>query len=113
MPETQPCEATADAPRSWDMHAGRHTLHSGEDEFIDFGDPWYVQAHGHDIVHPVRLVEDPDGDYTGWIDTGQTAPVMIYRREIFPVCFPHGVASAVDKGHGAPVSLRPEPRDED
>jgi hypothetical protein len=100
------------SPRAWDMYSGTTTMADGTEEHIDFGSPWYVKAYGHETPVAVRLVEDPTGELTGWIETGDNQPTMIYRREVFPICFPYGVAAAVAAGHGEPVHLRVENREE-
>jgi hypothetical protein len=97
-------------PRTWDTYAGSIPTDTDEREFHDFGEPWYVEAYGHLHVHPVRLIEDPDGELRGWLAVGDTEPTMIYDRRVFPVCFPYGVDAEVKAGHGEVVRLRAEAR---
>lgn len=60
-----------------------------------------------DILN-VKLIEDPTGEYFGWIDTGKENPEMIRTETIFQVQFPGGYQELVDRGRGQVVRLRIE-----
>lgn len=72
-----------------------------------FGSDWYVRAHGF-TPQAVTLVEDPDGDYRGWIGTGETDPEVVLYGKIFDIQFPYGAQAEVDAGRGRVVRLRVE-----
>jgi hypothetical protein len=94
--------------RTWRMFAGRTSggvLHG-------FGDEHTVRFRGL-TPEPVEVIEDPDGDYWGWIDlpTKHRAfvsgvPTMIQGREgIFRIQSPDGFRSDVEAGRGEIVRL--------
>lgn len=58
----------------------------------------------------VRLVEDPAGEYLGWIPTGELAPHMIRTVSIFPIQFPGPYQEREEQGFGEAVRLRIEER---
>lgn len=54
-----------------------------------------------ETIVTLTLTEDPDGDYYGWLKTGDTEPTMVYCREsLFSMCFPYGPQASVDKDQG-------------
>lgn len=57
----------------------------------------------------VRLVEDAEGEYLGWLDNDDNGEIsMIQHNRVFAIQFPYGVAAAVERGEGVPVPLRVE-----
>ena len=65
-----------------------------------------VREYGGDPV-PVTVIEDAEGDYYGWIATGQDAPVMIQPSPaLFSMQFPYGPKAEVEAGRGKIVRLR-------
>lgn len=72
------------------------------------GSKFYVETYGlsHPIVQ-VTVLEDPQGDYWGWLATGAATPTMIWPSEnLFRVCFPYGPDAEVKAGKGRVVKLR-------
>jgi hypothetical protein len=68
----------------------------------------YAAAHAQpgEPVIPVVVTEDTDGDFYGWVPTGETVPRMIYGHRIpFNMCFPYGVQAEVNAGHGRVARL--------
>lgn len=80
------------------------------DWFQYFGDERYVKFHG--LPHPavkVRLVEDSDGEYFGWLPASEWLPRMIWRGwTCFSVQFPYGPEAEEKAGRGRIVRLRVE-----
>lgn len=57
----------------------------------------------------VRLIEDADGEYMGWLDADDNGEIsMVRHQRVFPIQFPYGVSAAVEIGDGVPVTLRIE-----
>jgi len=55
---------------------------------------------------PVRITENKDGEYYGWIDKGDDSPVMIWpSRNLFEMCFPYGSQIEVEKGKGRVIRM--------
>lgn len=91
----------------WRMYA--HRYDSGD--LHNLGSRRYVEFHG--VPRPIVEVDvvevaddDPAATHWGWVQTGETEPVMIHPREVlFRVCFPYGVKAEVDAGKGRVVRL--------
>lgn len=97
------------AARSWEVLGAR----SGG-TWVCFGSPRDLRLRGHVAGVPVRLVEDPGGDYRGWLpraDRLPRPPVMVQHRRVFEVQFPDGSAAEAAAGRGEVVRLRVEVRD--
>ena len=91
--------------RSWNMYA----QDLGDGHLSAFGEEWWSKLHGDEPVIPVKLIEDPEGDFYGWLETDSDTPCMIWGTKIqFEMCFPYGVQSEVDLGRGKPIRLRCE-----
>jgi hypothetical protein len=92
--------------RHWDMFAQDY----GNERWMHFGSKRYADMHGgSEPTVPVRLTEDPDGAYHGWIETGEDTPSMIWpSRAQLTMCFAYGVQVEIDKGRGVPIRLRCE-----
>lgn len=56
-------------------------------------------------VITVDVVEDPDGEYLGWVRTGETELKMVQQTKIFPIQFAYGVKAEVDAGAGEAVQV--------
>ena len=103
--------------RRWDVYAGQRDGVHGR-HYADFStDPRGVRMHGHDDVHAVTLVEDPDGELLGWVSyadlaEGRNQVVMVQHHRVFEIQFPGGSRLDVDAGRGEVVTLRAEPRNE-
>ena len=75
-------------PREWLMWAGidvGHRMASGEDPdevvYRDFGADVRTQRfEGHQYPVQVRVIENPDGPYWGWIAQHWTGRGMLHRR---------------------------------
>lgn len=58
----------------------------------------------------VRVAEDPDGTFLGWLARDDNYPRMIYGHPAaFRLCFPYGPAAEEAAGKGRVVRLRIEP----
>jgi hypothetical protein len=97
------------------MFAGRVSDPRVGRDFMNFGDERTVRMYGVDPV-PVELVEDPDGDYWGWIHADrsgeQFAPkytgevVMVQpHRGMFTMQFPYGPEGEAEHGRGEIVRM--------
>jgi|ERR1039458_8541439 hypothetical protein len=79
------------------------------DEFTDPGDRRFAREYvqrGQQPPVEVRVSEQPDGPYYGWIATGHEIPIMIYGHSIpFSMCFPYGVDVEEKRGKGRAVRL--------
>jgi hypothetical protein len=65
------------------------------------------KAPGVGEVVTLTLTEDPDGDYWGWLKTGESEPSMVHCREsLFNMCFPYGPQASVEAGHGEILRFR-------
>jgi len=89
--------------RTWPMFAGNRT-EQGIWLNVE-GHPKTVEAYGAEPV-AVTAVEDPEGEYRGWIDTGSTALVLVQPQWLFSMQFPYGPEAEVDAGKGEIVRLR-------
>lgn len=56
-------------------------------------------------IRDVHLIEDPAGEYMGWIATGEDAPQMIRTVNIFPIQFPGAYQELEAAGRGEAVRL--------
>jgi hypothetical protein len=101
------------APRSWAYFAGRPETDAqktpkGEKHYIHLS-PWrealaFSGVAGKDILS-VDLVEDAEGEYLGWIETGEDVVSMVTIDRIFSIQFPYGVEAAVKAGDGELIRL--------
>lgn len=94
-------------PRAWTLYAGRRAnRREGDAEFTAIGShPRFTKAYGLEPIEVVA-VEEPDGDYWGWIQRGKDVPVMVYDREgLFSMCFPYGYRAEVEADRGEVVRL--------
>lgn len=82
------------------------------DTWTVVGDKRYLHYHGCDDPTPIVVQEDPDGEYLGWIDTGETELTMIQRKQIFNIQFPYGYRPEEERGNGraVPLSIQPAER---
>jgi hypothetical protein len=90
----------------WDMFA--HQLPDGS--HADFGSRLFVKFHGENRpIVPVRLFEDPEGRYHGWLAEGEDTPSMIWPTAMqLGMCFPYGIEVEIEQGKGRPIRLRCE-----
>lgn len=92
--------------RHWVMWA--HEFATGRGGYRHFGSRHFVELHG--LPHPavrVEVVEDPEGDYWGWLATGAASPSMIWPSEAqFSMCFTYGPKVEVERGKGVILRLR-------
>lgn len=98
-----------DSPRSWDAYAQEGKL----DRYITIDIRRRMMAFKgckEEEILDVRLVEDPAGEYLGWIDAGSDHPEMVRIELLFQVQFPGGYQDKVDRGFGEAVRLRIERR---
>jgi hypothetical protein len=100
--------------RTWRMYAGRPDRIVDGREFMNFGTESYVRMYGREPVE-VKLTEDPDGRYWGWIRAARTGlfprthtgiPEMIQPHEgLFQVQFPYGPEESSRAGEGEIVRM--------
>jgi hypothetical protein len=92
--------------RHWDMFAYAY----GNDLWMHFGSKRYVESHRlSKPIEAVRLTEDPDGKYHGWIRTEEDIPRMIWPSAgQLAMCFAYGMQVEIEKGRGVPIRLRCE-----
>lgn len=69
-----------------------------------------VRFYGYsdDQIISVRAIEDPEGEYRGWIPTGEDFPDLIARKHIFPAQFTYGPVQSEADGKGKIIYLRIE-----
>jgi hypothetical protein len=94
----------------WDAFANR----SPNGEFLHIGEAWWVKLHACGEVHPVTVIEDPEGGYWGWRkkdEPDSKMPSMIWPdRRLLSMCFAYGVDADIERGFGSIVRMRIEPR---
>ncbi len=101
------------AMRTWRMHA-----HLRKKYFWHCGDIRYVKMCGSDPIHQIKLTENSEGQYFGWIDYASDGnhgytkeektgiPTMIWPHEsLFSMCFPYGYKIEQDHGKGYVVRM--------
>lgn len=110
--------SSGDSGRSW--LACAHYYDDGPQGrcfYAHIGARRWVELHGlkREIVD-VKITEDPQGDYWGWLATDETRPSMIWASLAqFRICFPYGPEAEVQRGKGVILRLRVEkaaPRNE-
>lgn len=81
-------------------------------EYTTFGDARYLRMHGCKDPVPVRLVEDPQGNYMTWLsyEDDEREPIFTLWHTIFDVQFPYGHKAEEKAGKGKAVRVRAEPR---
>lgn len=99
--------------RTWEMFG--HQVDNGV--WVVVGDERFVRLHGYEEAPvPVLVVEDPAGEYMGWLDSDpakgrdHTDPHFIQHHRIFDVQFPYGHKAEVEHGRGVALRLRIEVR---
>lgn len=89
-------------PRRWAMYAcdyGDYYCHVGTKD-------WVKLFFSDQSIVPVEIIEDPEGRYWGWIESGKERPSMIMPSEIhFRVCFPYGPEALVEMGRGEIIRM--------
>lgn len=58
----------------------------------------------------IILIEDPAGEYMGWIDKERDYPTLLRHKTFFPIQFPGGHEEKEAKGLGEAVTFRIEER---
>lgn len=95
--------------QSWDMWAYAYV--SGFHTICDRKTVEHRQLP--EPIAPVRVTEDLDGEYYGWVTPRQPMPIMIQHSFIgFSMQFPDGPYAAQEAGQGRIVALRVERREE-
>lgn len=96
-------------PRTWEMFG--HAADNGV--WVTVGTHNFVRLHGYpQPPKPVTVIEDPDGDYMGWLDSrpdtgvNHTDPQFIQHHRIFNVQFPYGYQAEEKAGKGTALRLR-------
>jgi hypothetical protein len=77
-----------------------------------------MKFRGATTYSHIRIVEDEDGDYKGWVDrdpdTGELlneAIAFVTFGQFYEINFPDGSAEKVRKGQGVTVQVRIEARE--
>lgn len=89
----------------------------GDGEWIMVGDPRTLRMHGCAEPVPVEVIEDPEGNYLGWLDAREGhprntgIPEMIMHKKIFNIQFAYGYQPEEQAGRGRAIPLRIEVRD--
>lgn len=91
----------------WRMHG----IPRGDGEWIMVGDPRTLRIHGCANPPEVEVIEDPEGDYLGWLDerpghprnTGE--PEMILHKKLFNIQFAYGYQAEEEAGRGRAIPL--------
>lgn len=91
---------------SWVMYAQHQDRVVDGREFFYFGDrEWVEMCYGGD-VQAVELVEDPEGQYWGWLPVDDDEPTMVQPHYgMFSMQFAYGPDAEVDRGNGQIVRL--------
>lgn len=84
-------------------------------EFMHFGQRGWVEGCYGGPAVPVRLVEDPEGQYWGWLHSerdglfprrASTTPEMVQPHQgMYTMQFPYGPKAEEERGHGRTVRL--------
>jgi hypothetical protein len=87
----------------------------GDGEWIKVDDYRTVKMHGCAEPVPVLVIEDPDGNYLGWLDETDSprnngVPEMITVKQLFNINFAYGYEAEEEAGRGKAVQLRIEER---
>jgi hypothetical protein len=91
----------------WFLWAHRETEKSGRVVYRHIGYEKWTRLHGGQApVVAIRLTEDPDGAYWGWLDSNRdhAKPTLVYPSKLlFEMCFSSGSARAIEglasRGH--------------
>lgn len=95
-------------PQHWDMFAGMWT-DIKECFLVVEQSPKSVVMHGDPSPRPVVAIEDPDGRYYGWLETGSDLLTMVQPHAgMFEMQFPYGARAEVERGKGEIVRLKIE-----
>jgi hypothetical protein len=90
----------------WEMYAYKFKGKNG----VFFEHPgekrWVELFHFNEPIVKVRLTEDENGQYWGWLDKDETEPSMIWPSEVqFRMCFPYGYEAEEKAGKGKAIRL--------
>ena len=96
-------------PSSWDMYA--HQSPTGHYSHVNTRASRTALYSTKDDVLPVTVTPDPNGQYTGWIDTGTTTPTHIARTHLFDMAFIYGHQVEQERGKGYAITLNITPRE--
>lgn len=90
-------------PSSWNMYA--HQSPAGHYSHVTDRASRTALYSTKDDVLPVTVTRDPDGAYTGWIDTGTTTPIRIARTRLFDMAFTYGHKVEQERGKGYAITV--------
>ncbi len=79
-----------------------------KDRYIYFGNLRIMKMYGCDNPIPVRLVEDPNGEYLTWLPSNSDIPRMTLYAKIFNIQFPYGYETEEQAGNGKAIRVRVE-----
>jgi hypothetical protein len=85
----------------------------GDGEWLKVDDFRTVKMHGCPEPVPVVVVEDPEGNYLGWMEEREGArrtgiPEMIMHKKLFNMQFAYGYEAEEKegRGHAIPLTIR-------
>lgn len=97
-----------ETPRTWDLLAKNAEDITRITDITQWIQALRMSGVRDENIIKVRLIEDPEGDFRGWLDTNETMISMVQHKLIFNIQFPYGAEGAVENGEGEIVPLRLE-----
>lgn len=95
--------------RAWRMFAQHQCEVVDGREYMHFGEEPWVRGFFGGNVREVQLIEDPNGQYYGWVRAGEGEPTIIQPHSgMFEMQFPYGSRAEVARGKGEVVRMRVE-----
>jgi hypothetical protein len=96
--------------KTWQTHAVYHHDHNAQRWYHDFGTRRRLRLlHSSSPGVAVKLIEDPEGPYYGWMPEGAEEPTLIRVGEYrFRAQFHHDPKEDEEAGLGRIVRLRIE-----
>lgn len=87
----------------------------GDGDWLKVDDYRTIKMHGCAEPVPVLVIEDPDGNYLGWMEEREGVrktgvPEMILYKKLFNMQFAYGYETEEEAGRGKAVRLRIEER---
>lgn len=83
----------------------------GDGEWLKVDDFRTIKMHGCAEPVPVEVIEDPSGDYLGWLDEREGnprntgVPEMIMHKKLFNIQFAYGYQAEEAAGRGRAIPL--------
>lgn len=92
-------------PRQWDMWAHHYPGSPTPFQHIN-RHPRVTALYSDEEIVEVRLIEDPEGAYMGWVETGEEGIDLVEHYRIFEIQFPYGHKAEEEAGKGRAVRVR-------